>query len=125
MKKIPDKADSITIGDRIASAVVSAIATSLTLVVYYIFLFANAGKISKPPAAMFDSLIFKMLLSLIVFTGLAGFFLGSSRMADALGYLWGTSDDVLEQRWFKTLLVFLGVLLLGWAVILWRHFSGI
>ncbi len=118
----PDKtSDAVTLGDRIASAVVAAIAASITLGVLYVFLIGKA--FSGPPDAMFDALIFKMLLSLVLFAALAGFSLGSARMAEAMGYMWGTSsDDLLEQRWFKTLMALLGMLLAAWAVILWRHF---
>lgn len=116
----------ITLAERIITAAVSAIAASFTLLAYYLFNLVFASKApSGPPAGLFDPIIFRMLLSLVVFAAMAGFFLGSSRMSEAFGRLWGTSsDDVVDEPWFRKLKAMTALILLVWTVILLGHFTG-
>ncbi len=128
MTQPPDQPanNAITLGERIAAAVLAAIAASLTVLGYFLFNFALASRGGGPPAEMFDPMIFKMLASLVGFGAVAGFCLGGTRLAEALGYFWGTSSsDLWQERWFKLLMFGLAVLLLVWAVALIRHFAGL
>lgn len=124
IQPLPD--NSITLSERIFTALLSALSASLTLLCYYVFLIVSASKIYRPPAEMFDPLVFKLLLSLVVFAAITGFTLGASRMAEVWGHLWGTNiEEVTDESWLKWLKASFAVFLSFVAVIFLMHFTGV
>jgi len=108
--------ERITLGERVATAFVSAIAAALTLVGYFVISVAFASKSpSGPPKLLFDIFASKISIGLVVAASLAGFILGSSKMANVFADLWGTSERRNASR-FELVVVVL-IIIVAVAVI--------
>lgn len=120
MSKPATPNEPITIGERIATAFVSAIAAGLTLLGYFVLLLALASKsYAGPPRALFDLFLSKISLGFIATAFVIGFVLGSTRMATVFGSLWGTNEEE-DEPWLIKLKVVIVVAIVVFAA---AHFT--
>lgn len=86
--------EPITIGERIATAFVSAIAAGLTVAAYFVILLAFSSRsYGGPPKTLFDAFFSRFSIGFVVAAFIIGFALGSARMATVFGSLWGTNEE--------------------------------
>ena len=125
-----------TLVERLAVALVSAVAAALTLALYPVALTLIAGGRGGGPEFEFAAFLYRFVfstvgLSIIVCVSVVGFLAGSERMANIFSFFWGThsfwSDvgDQLDE--FKTNhnvgLWVLVVLLVILAVVIYQNYA--
>jgi uncharacterized membrane protein len=98
---------SITFGERLATAFVSIAATAITLFVLplIVSVIVHNGK----PMLMFGWIFSKLGILTLFLSAIAGFSLGADRMANVFSFFWGT-HTIWEEEWFQK--VFIGIFVL-------------
>lgn len=123
MKPFSRSAEPISIAERFATAVISAIAAGITLLCYFLINFAFASKVpSGPPHWLFSLFASKLSLGIVALAGAAGFALGSARMAEVFSILWGTSE-LWQEVWFRKLMAAFTIVVLVLAIVYLSHAS--
>ena len=116
--------EHITLGERVATALVSAIAAVLPLVGHFVISVAFTSRSSYgPPKLLFDVFASKVSIGLVIAASLAGFILGSSRMANVFADLWGTSERRSNTAWIELVIVVL-IIVVAVAVITYLAHGG-
>lgn len=115
----------ITFAERLATALVAALAAAATLAAYFLINLAMASKSpSGPPRFLFELLGSNWSIFVVAAAALAGFLLGSARMAEVFAVLWGTSE-LWAEAWFRRLMASAAtVALVGLIAYLLRGFAG-
>jgi heme A synthase len=104
MKPHSKSGEPITLGERFATAILSAIAAAITLFCYFLANLAFASKRpSGPPNWLFDLFASKLSVGIVTLAGVLGFVLGSERISAVFAVLWGTSD-LWKEAWFNKLM---------------------
>lgn len=118
-------AEPITMAERFATAVVSAIVAGITLVGYSLVNFAFASKApSGPPSWLFNLFASKLSLCIVALAGAAGFALGSARMTEVFSILWGTSV-LWQEAWFRKLMAAATIVMFVLAIAHLTHGSSV
>jgi hypothetical protein len=112
------KKSSISLGERVATAFVSMLAATLTLLIVPLVLSFKVGD-ADLLFEIYSWIFSKTGIALISAATVTGFFLGAERMVDMFSHAWGTHPRTEEDRFANeenrstkilVLIVFLGVL---------------
>ncbi|CAN5398093.1 hypothetical protein BH11PSE11_BH11PSE11_14250 [soil metagenome] len=94
MKKKPEDAPGISLGDRLVAAVLTALFAAITLIAYF-FLSHKLWDVYRPGIAMYRNFLFsETSLYVIGVSALLGFILGAERISHVFGFFWGTNGDL-------------------------------
>lgn len=95
--------EKITLGERIATAFISAITAALTILAYFVITFTLAAAKSTTAPGLVSSFFFTKFSAYMVVTAtVVGFLVGSDRMARLFSFCWGT-HEIWEREWFQKL----------------------
>lgn len=92
--------DIPSLGERLVTALISAIGVALTLVCYGVIMLVLGAKSPSGPPGWIADLFMSPTAALIICLGaLLGFALGAEPMAKIFAVLWGTSS-LWQEAWF-------------------------
>jgi hypothetical protein len=104
----------ISFSERLATAVVSIAATSITLFALplIVSIIVHSGK----PLLMYSWLFSKLGIVTLVLSAIAGFSLGADRMTNVFSFFWGTHSIWEEERFQKLFIGFFALLIVALIV---------
>jgi hypothetical protein len=108
--------EPVSLADRLAAALIGALAMLLTLLGGYLVIFVVSAKAQWAGMGFVNALLPRVVVAVLLIAALGGFALGSRRLAEALAALWGTSqhgDSQSVTRVVRAIVIGLGALILG------------
>ena len=109
---------SISLGERLATALASAVAAALTLFVVPLLF----TMVSYEPLALYAVIFSKSGIVVIAVASAIGFSVGSERMVNILSVFWGT-HPAWKEEWFQRIALAL-VILFSAGVVGYYVFTG-
>ena len=92
----------ISFAERLVTALVSIVASALTLLALPWFASAIGG--NSESFQLYDWIFSKLGIFILIISAIAGFLLGSEKMVNTFSFFWGT-HSIWDEEWFQKIVI--------------------